>query len=237
MPAPSAQASAAPRVHRIVESASIVTLLAAIAWGAWRVAADLHGARLAWAAVAVFLGYLAADLASGVVHWLGDRYGSPQMPVLGQAFIQPFRRHHVAPKEMTEHDFIEINGNNSIVTLPVVGVAYAVFPLAPTWGLVGFCATVSLAAWVFATNQIHAWSHMDRLPPGVATLQRWGVILAPDHHDVHHTPPYQTYYCITSGLLNPLAHRLRLWARLETVMRVVLSISPYREPDAGADVA
>ncbi len=218
------------RLHRTLEAVSIVTLLVGIGYGAFVVARAIGGwAEGAWAAFGLGLGYVLADLGSGVVHWMGDRYGSPEMPILGKAFIQPFRRHHVAPKEMTEHDFVETNGNNSIVTLPVVAAAFWLFDRETIFGLVAFCSIVSLAAWIFATNQIHSWSHQDNVHRSIAWLQRTGLILEPGHHKVHHTAPFETYYCITSGLMNPLLHRLRFWSRMEWLVANVVRVPPYRD--------
>lgn len=221
-------------IHRFLEGSSIVLLLLSIAYGAWRVGEVANWSNIAWILGSIGLGYLLADLGSGVVHWLGDRYGSPDMPVFGKAFVQPFRRHHVAPKEMTEHDFIETNGNNSIVTLPVVGAAFWLFSLDSTAGLLGFCSVVSLAAWIFATNQIHSWSHQEGVGPVITWLQRRHIILEPRHHDVHHTAPFETYYCITSGILNPLLHKIRFWSRLEWLVEKVLGLPPYKDTLPGA---
>jgi plasmanylethanolamine desaturase len=217
------------QIHRFLEGSSIFVLLMSIALGVWRVGVVADWSNIAWILASIGLGYVLADLGSGVVHWLGDRYGSPEMPVLGKAFVQPFRRHHVAPKEMTEHDFIETNGNNSIVTLPVVGAAFWLFPLETTLGLVAFCSVVSLAAWIFATNQIHSWSHQADVGPVITWLQRRHIILEPRHHDVHHTAPFETYYCITSGILNPILHRIRFWTRMEWLMLKVLGLPPYKD--------
>src|SRR5690606_1851621 len=55
-----------------------------------------------WLALAVLLtvtvGYLAADLASGVVHWLFDRFGTVDTPFFGPRFVAPFREHHETPE-------------------------------------------------------------------------------------------------------------------------------------------
>src|ERR671916_3035613 len=75
--------------------------------GAFAVLAVLIGAEVyagaaafgyAWLLPAVaVLAYLAADLASGFVHFLADNFGSETTPILGPNFIGPFRDHHVDP--------------------------------------------------------------------------------------------------------------------------------------------
>src|SRR6266851_987243 len=72
---------------------------------------------------AVLLAYLAADLVSGVVHWAGDSWGTPEWPLFGSSLIRPFREHHVEQTAITRHDFIETNGSNCLVSTPVALVA------------------------------------------------------------------------------------------------------------------
>lgn len=227
-----AQSASYSKIHRAAELVGIVVLLSSIAYGVWQVA--LHtsdGLRGGLVALGVGIGYLLADLGSGIVHWMGDRYGTEQTPLVGPNFIRPFREHHVDPKGMTRHDFIETNGNNSLVTLPVIGACFVIFPLETAWGLFGFCTIVSMAAWVFATNQFHKWSHEEDAPALVKWLQRNHVILGVEHHDVHHTYPYETYYCITSGWLNEPLHRLRFWSRAEALVERVFGVAAFRDPN------
>ena len=75
---------------------------------------------------------------------------------------------------------------------------------------------------IFLTNQFHSWAHVQDPPRLIRALQRAGLILGPEHHQRHHTPPSNTYYCITSGWLNPWLARTRLWERIHEPLRRVL---------------
>jgi sterol desaturase/sphingolipid hydroxylase (fatty acid hydroxylase superfamily) len=60
---------------------------------------------------------------------------------------------------------------------------------------------------------------MDAPPAFVLQLQRTGLILSKEHHDIHHESPYDTYYCITVGVWDPLFDRTRFFDRTERLIR------------------
>ena len=82
------------------------------------------GSPIAWlsAMAAVPIAYLAADLASGLVHFLCDRFLEADTPVVGRLLIHPFREHHHDPMLITRHDFIEVNGNVCLALAPVLAI-------------------------------------------------------------------------------------------------------------------
>ncbi|MGH3148235.1 MAG: fatty acid desaturase family protein [Rubrobacter sp.] len=169
------------------------------------------------------IAYLAADLLSGFVHFLADNFGSAETPVIGPNFVGAFREHHVDPKGITHHDFIDTNGNNSLVALPLMLLVWFFVPIETTaWGYLFGAFFLMLCLCVFLTNQFHKWAHMDAPPGAVAWLQERGLILSSEHHDVHHASPYDTYYCITVGFWNPLLDRTRFFERTERLLRRVL---------------
>jgi hypothetical protein len=168
-------------------------------------------------------GLLAADFISGFVHFLGDTYGTENTAVLGPNFIKPFRDHHTDPMGICRHDFVEINGNNCIVCLPAGLAAY--YGLAADtnhYSALGLLLIASMLVWVFMTNQFHKWSHEPNPSRIVALLQTLKLALPPKHHDIHHRPPYDRYYCITVGWLNPVLYHLRFFETVQWVIALLL---------------
>ena len=173
--------------------------------------------------VLAVVAYLAADLLSGFVHFLADTFGSAEMPVIGPNFVGAFREHHVDPEGITTHDFIDTNGNNSLASLPFMGMVSLAIPVETTVaGYLFGSFFLMLYFATFLTNQFHKWAHMGEPPSPVVWLQRRGLILSSEHHDIHHASPYDTYYCITVGVWNPLLDRIRFFERTERLLRRVL---------------
>jgi ubiquitin-conjugating enzyme E2 variant len=180
---------------------------------------------------AVASGYIAADLVSGLVHWAADSWLSADLPILGPAFLRPFREHHVDPEAITRHDFVETNGNNALVSVPGI-VAAVLMPSSSPLAL--FCTSFvgALTLWLMATNQFHKWAHLRRPSGLLAFLQRVHLILPPQHHVIHHTAPYDRYYCITTGWLNATLTWVRFFPLLEWMVSGVTGWVP-RQDDLG----
>ena len=207
--------------HRLLEVVGLLSLAMCCVFLSALIV--LHTHTLTYFSVvlsATFFGYLGADFISGFVHWLGDRYGCVDTPLLGANFVRPFREHHNDPQNITRHDFIETNGNNSIVTVPLVLLSLFLIDDAwpPAWALFCWTSVLSLSAFVFMTNQFHKWAHSENRPALATWLQDRGWILHPEHHALHHTPPFDTYYCITTGWLNKLLFKLKFFPIAEWII-------------------
>lgn len=219
----------APVGHRLFEISGIaafasVSIMLTV-W-LWEWALAYSALQLAfYIPTAIFMGWLLGDLSSGVVHWLGDTFGTEEMPILGAAFIKPFREHHVDPKGITRHDFVETNGNNCIVVCVGLYLPMSLLALMDNGPLRFWLVAVglSLGLAVFMTNQIHKWSHLDNPPWYAILFQKAGLFMSPSHHDIHHTAPYDTYYCITTGWLNPIFDKTQFFPRAERVVRKIVS--------------
>jgi hypothetical protein len=153
--------------------------------------------------VALVLGILAADLVSGIVHWAADNWGSSSLPGVGAAFIRPFRHHHIDPHAITRHGFLELNGNNFIVSLPLLwAAASAITSPDGASSLASASFWLSFALFCGLTNQVHSWAHMKNPPRLVRGLQDSGLLLSRQHHHLHHIRPHDCNYCITTGWMN-----------------------------------
>ena len=176
---------------------------------------------------ALSLGFLGADFVSGFVHWLADTWGSTSMRWIGAALIRPFREHHLDPKEITRHDFVETNGNNCLVSLPAILFALCLRPEGA--GLLVAASIGALVVFVMLTNQFHKWAHLDAPPKAIAWLQRWHLILPPSHHALHHAAPHADYYCITAGWLNAPLRAIRFFRALEKAVSATTGLLPREE--------
>lgn len=213
-------------LYRCVEVAGIATfflLEAALIVEVWKGASGPFLDQVWWLVPsALLLGILGADFVSGLFHFLADNFGHEDMPVLGPNVIRPFREHHVDPRAMTKHDFIETNGNNCLICVIPMATCWAWVPATEQlWALYFTAFFSTLLMGVFLTNQIHKWAHMEAPPGWVTKLQDWHLILPTPHHEVHHTPPFDTYYCITTGWLNAPLAWVKFFPRLEATIRWV----------------
>lgn len=204
------------RWKAIIDRAAVATFV--IVWAVMliRISMSIYS-EAGWIAalLGVAAGYLLADFLAGTVHWIADRFFDPDTPLLGPMLIGPFREHHEDALAMTRHDFFEVSGNSALLTLPWVALL-AASPIAGGF-LVNFLvvlgASVTLA--LFLTNQFHSWAHSPSPPNIVKRIQASGLILTPHHHALHHRDNHDRAYCVTSGWLNPLLDRVRLFDRLE----------------------
>jgi len=187
----------------------------------------LYDLELLWlGALAIPLALVLGDFVGGLVHWAADTYFSEDTPVVGPALIKPFRQHHLFPRDICTHTFVSIVGNVCILAVPVMTVCLYLLWVSQH-GLLAFailCTTLMVAATV-ATNVFHKWAHQEKPSAGVRWLQRTRLVLEPQHHQVHHTEPFEMHYCITNGWLNPLLNKIGFFRKLEAVLRF-LGIEP-----------
>ncbi len=199
---------------------------------AYRVLTSMTWARSWLLPVMFVVAELTTDLVSGLSHWMCDTWGRLDTPVVGPTFIRSFREHHVDPTAMCNHDFIETNADASLFSVLLNSYLLALHGFDGSsmfdMSLYGF----ALFGGVYAafTNEFHKWSHLSVTPGWISLLQNWWVVLPKRHHGVHHKPPFDKYYCITTGHLNSFLDGINFWKRLESVITAVTGALP-REDD------
>ncbi|KAJ4726096.1 fatty acid desaturase 4, chloroplastic-like [Melia azedarach] len=142
--------------------------------------------------LAGYVGYILADLGSGVYHWGIDNYGDESTPVFGNQ-IEAFQGHHKWPWTITRRQFA-----NNLHAL-ARAITFTVLPIdilcndSIIHGFVCMCA-----GCIMFSQQFHAWAHgtKSKLPPLVVALQDVGVLVSRSQHAAHHRPPYNNNYCI-----------------------------------------
>ncbi|KAG8386140.1 hypothetical protein BUALT_Bualt03G0118000 [Buddleja alternifolia] len=180
--------------------------------------------------LAGYIGYVLADLGSGVYHWGIDNYGGAETPLFG-AQIEAFQGHHKWPWTITRRQFA-----NNLHALGRV-MAFTVLPVDllcddPT--LLGFVGVFS--GCIMFSQQFHAWAHTtkSRLPPVVVALQDAGVLVSRSQHGAHHRAPYNNNYCIVSGLWNEILDGSRFFEALEMAIYFKFGVRPrsWSEPNS-----
>ena len=183
-------------------------------WGTL-IAAVIVGGLVAW---------MLADFVSGLIHWFADTYGSENMPLFGPWLIKPFRQHHLYPRDICTHDLVLTIGNSCTIAMPFEsGLLYLMLSdeeVTFTQALVAFVLNLFAMA-VVATNLFHRWAHAEKTSWLILRLQRSGLLLSTAHHDLHHTSPFDSNYCITNGWLNPLLEKARFFRRVESMLSIV----------------
>jgi ubiquitin-conjugating enzyme E2 variant len=204
-------------------SAAVVLLLTAgwRLWQAWTLGP--------WIALALIAGaWLLADFLSGIVHWAADTWGRVDTAWIGPRFLQPFRVHHVNPRDILDRHFVDLNGDVALLTLPLLAVA-AGMPFEHGIGQFTALSLAATAGWVLPTNQIHQWAHQATPPRLVQTLQASGCVLSRRAHAVHHANPAGGHYCITTGWCNAPLARIGFHRRIEQLVTWSTGLQPRVE--------
>lgn len=173
------------------------------------------------------VGALAADFATGLVHWAFDTYGDERTPLVGPSVIRSFREHHHAPRALGAHDGLEVNGQPAIaasglfalLALPGARVVLHADPFT-------YAFAWSLLAVGALGNQLHQWSHQTDPPRLVGGLQRAGWILSARAHARHHGGGHDRAYCIATGWCNGVLDAFGFWRALERILERATGIPP-----------
>ncbi|KAL7952199.1 Kua-ubiquitin conjugating enzyme hybrid localization domain-containing protein [Trichoderma compactum] len=171
-------------------------------------------------AISLFLGILAADVVSGIVHRGADNWGNGTWPGIGPAFIRPFRDHHTDPRSIARHGFF----------IPALWVASSALGSPDrVSALAAATFWLSFAFFCGYTNQFHCWAHVENPPMLIRRLQDAGLLMSRQHHHLHHIRPHDCYYCITTGWMNRPLTAIGFFEGLERAITAITGAVPLHE--------
>ena len=209
-------------LHLALEWTNALVFPVVLVWSLYLAGSHLYALELFWLVfLAIPLGIAAGDFMSGMVHWAADTYGHDDTPLLGPSFIRAFRQHHVYPRDICAHNFVSVVGNTCIFAVPVLSLGLLLVWLGPVawWRAFAFFTIAVMTGVTVATNQFHKWAHQERVSRFVSWMQQMRLVLSPHHHQLHHSSPFNSNYCITNGWLNPALERIKFFRGLEFALR------------------
>lgn len=168
----------------------------------------------------LLIGWLIADLGSGLVHWWQDRVARADWPVIGPWLIAPNRDHHINVLAFAGSSLLARN----------LGTWIAVAAISATWLALGGFGVIWATATIggLVVSEVHRLAHLPATAGPIGrVLQETGLIQSPRHHMGHHRTAADRRYCILTDWLNPALDALKVWARLEAAMDRV-GLSPNR---------
>lgn len=180
----------------------------------------------------ICFGVLAADLITGVVHWLEDNYATidSSIPFIRNVALDN-EMHHYFPRDILAFTHLEHMQITSALTALVLGSIWLMapghfkqhLPFYLTLGIICLCA-----------NILHRFLHeRDHERNVLATyLQKSRVLSSREEHQAHHRMGGLNY-CIITPWLNPVLDGLGVWAHLEAALQAILGVkaSPKRPYD------
>lgn len=168
----------------------------------------------------LLIGWILADLVSGLVHWWEDRVARIDWPLVGPWIVAPNRLHHTDPLAFTRGTLLQRNLGAWLVVAVISLSWLAVGGLSVTWA--------AATAGGLLAAEAHRWAHLPaEAGQLVRVLQQTGALQSPKHHAGHHRAPSDRRYCALTDWLNPVLDELQVWARLEQLLERV-GLTPNR---------
>jgi hypothetical protein len=157
----------------------------------------------------IFIGWLFADLITGLVHWFEDKY-LDESTEIGRDNVL----HHTDPRAMTKLSYFENIQGSLQAGIPII--IFTAFFQWPLWFYLGFF-------FAMFGNLVHRWAHEPRPPAIVKYCQAIGLMTSNRKHMKHHAhagklitkAQAHSTYCAMSDWLNPVLNKIRFWKSLE----------------------
>ncbi|MDP1560887.1 MAG: fatty acid desaturase CarF family protein [Pirellulaceae bacterium] len=168
----------------------------------------------------VLSAWLLADLITGIVHWIQDKYVDHNDSIDFLDSIAEYNElHHQKPTAMIQNSGWTNMQSSFYVSTPVALGAWLIGAPLWLWLACFFCGF---------GNLVHRWAHLPkrRLNWGIRFMQWTGLFISHEHHDRHHrsmeglVPKHLSGYrfCPMTNWVNPVLDSIRFWPSLEHVL-------------------
>lgn len=151
------------------------------------------------------IAYYAADIEVGIYHYLMDTldYKNPKVPnSVGESNIF-FILHHDAPTDCANYNYWELTYASYKIN-PIMFAGAGISLLFDQHLLAHIISTAGLIACQGQYWHMLAHRNPSKNSPFVKWLQKHHIILNPQFHNKHHTPPYDSHFGVLTGQMNPV---------------------------------
>jgi ubiquitin-conjugating enzyme E2 variant len=181
-----------------------------------------------WFVVTFFVGLFVTDFVSGLVHWTTDTWFDE---ILYERIISIAREHHVYPYHIVGYGFRDYAGYSSWPTIVVVSPIVLPLTLGDAksdmvYLMIFLCVEVALG--MFFGTYAHRLGHARSESRVVRLLQRFGFLISPAYHKVHHSGRHDIRYCVINGWANSVCDRIGFWRGLERLVYTATGAVPRR---------
>lgn len=178
-------------------------------------------------------GTFLADFVSGLLHWAFDTWFHEDIPLV-RRMVLLVREHHTHPDRIFRYHFWQDAGMLSwfalFTTAPfvwlAVGAAGVPGGVQCMWAMIA----VTMSIEVVFMFEFHKCGHRVQRSDLVRRLQRFHLLLSPDHHLRHHSGRHDRNYCLITGIADQTLGRLGAFRALERVISALTGAVP-REND------
>ena len=171
----------------------------------------------------VIMGLYLADFLSGIFHWLEDRYGDPNWPIIGHT-IRQNQEHHVTPRKFLNGTLWTRNREVWMIAASFLAIFAVMGWLNPL--------TVSMVVFGSVANEVHGRAHRSPKENGrlITWLQSTGFIQSHRHHAAHHRRCKDTHFCVLTNHVNPVLEWLGFFPTLEKLIFCLTGSQPRPDP-------
>jgi hypothetical protein len=175
----------------------------------------------------ILIGFILADLITGIFHWFEDTYLDYciHLPIIG-TIAKDNELHHYFPRSIIAYSYLDHISLSLPLTIIILIIVYIINK--SIFKLYFFLA--SFAFFSITSNIFHRFSHMRDCENNIVViqLQKIGILCSHSHHSLHHTS-VNDKYCVISEYNNYILDTVYFWRILEYIIYLFTGIKPNRK--------